>query len=63
MSWDHHKPLIQHQLKKLEEASDEQLDILRRIEVDIAQLKIKATLWGAAAGAVPVIVATVIKYI
>jgi len=53
--WDEYQKLVMSDLKRLDKginAINEKLDLLSR---DVGMLKVKASMWGAAAGAIPVI--------
>ena len=55
-SWDSYQRLV---LSKLDKFDLELLAIdkkLRHIEIDIALLKVKASIWGAAAGMIPILI-------
>lgn len=60
-SWDHYSRLV---LTKLDEHDDLLYDInkeLMNIRVDIGMLKVKAGIWGLLGGAIPTIVAILLK--
>lgn len=57
--WSYYEKLVTAQLAALEQKVgdiDEKLTLLR---IDVAQLKVKAGLWGAAAGMVPALIAAI----
>jgi hypothetical protein len=54
--WSAYEKLVMNKLETLEEridAVDEKVVLLR---IDVAQLKVKAGIWGAAAGMIPALV-------
>lgn len=58
--WSAYEKMVINRLDQLERdtaAIDDKLTLLR---IDVAQLKIKAGLWGATAGVVPALIGTLI---
>ena len=62
-SWSQYEKLV---LNKLDVYNERFVDIeqkLTQIQVDIATLKVKATVWGGIGGLIPVVVAMVMFYV
>lgn len=60
--WSAYEKMVINRLDELEgdiRALDEKVTLLR---IDVAQLKIKAGMWGAIAGMVPALVAVLVAY-
>lgn len=54
--WSAYERLVMDKLETLEDRVDGLDEKLTLIRIDVAQLKVKAGIWGAAAGMVPAIV-------
>ena len=54
--WSAYERLVMDKLETLEERVDGLDEKLTLIRIDVAQLKVKAGIWGAAAGMIPAIV-------
>ena len=57
--WNEYQKLVLSSLKDLSEQNKIQDDKIGNIREDIAGLKVKSGVWGAIAGAIPVIIAVV----
>lgn len=60
--WSEYQKTVMHQLEELDadiKALDEKVTLLR---IDVAQLKIKAGIWGAVAGMIPGIISAVLLF-
>lgn len=58
-----YKRLIMDTLERHEEMHNETQDTLEGIRQDIASLKVRSGLWGAAAGAIPALVILILLYL
>ena len=58
--WIEWKQHVLEELKRLSKSSESMGSCLGKIKVDVAKLKIRAGLWGALAGSLPVIAVFVI---
>ena len=58
--WAHH---IFAEIKRLDSISDKNRDDFQKLSLDVAVLKVKSGLWGAAAGAISVIVLLAVSYL
>lgn len=58
-SWEANAVHISAELKRLAEGQESLVEEMKQIHIDIVMLKLKASLWGAAAGSIPTIVAVV----
>lgn len=54
--WSAYERLVMNKLETLEDRVDGLDEKLTLIRIDVAQLKVKAGIWGAAAGMIPAIV-------
>lgn len=59
--WKEWSKYVLKELERLSKAQKEMNDTLILIQRDIAGLQVKAGLWGAAAGAIPVLVMWMLK--
>lgn len=60
--WSSYEKLVMDKLETLEEeilALEEQVTLIR---IDLAQLKVKAGMWGAVAGVIPALVTALIAF-
>ncbi len=57
--WIEYRRLVLSELERLNEGQEETRDEVRAIRTDIATLKVKSGLWGAAAGVIPAAIAIV----
>lgn len=61
--WNRYQELVLSKLKNLEEGQDKIEDRLSKIEIEIAMLKIKSSVWGAIGGSIPVLIMILIEFL
>lgn len=61
--WDEYKRLVMDTLERMERLHESHGEALAAIRQDIASLKVRSGLWGAAAGAIPALVILVLIYL
>ena len=55
--WNEYSKMVLKELENNEKDHKIMMDKLNKIQVEIAMLKVKSGVWGAIAGAIPVIIA------
>jgi hypothetical protein len=56
MGWSAYEKLVMDKLETLEDRIDSVDEKVVLLRIDVAQLKVKAGIWGAAAGMVPALI-------
>lgn len=54
--WSAYEKLVMHELSTLKEELEEVKEGVTLLRIDVAQLKVKAGIWGAAAGMIPALI-------
>lgn len=54
--WNRHEKLVLDALVRIERKVDDQAEAMVKMRVEIAMLKVKSGLWGAAAGFLPALI-------
>lgn len=62
-SWSNYRRLVMDSLERLEEKQEMHGRALASLRQDIAGLKVRSGLWGAAAGAIPALVILILLYL
>lgn len=60
--WPEYRRLILAELEGIKEQLKEIHENIRRIELDLLTLKLKAGMWGAIAGALPALITALVIY-
>jgi hypothetical protein len=60
-SWQEYQKLVLHELQKHTNALEKIEAEIKDIHIELATVKVKGGIWGLLAGAVPVIIALIIK--
>jgi len=61
-SWERYQNLVIDKLDSHSKKFDEVEDHLTKIQIEIATLKVKASLWGGVGGLIPIVIAMVLFF-